>query len=739
VSEPATQTEQLDALVGTTLAERYRIDELLGIGGMGAVYRARHLLLKRDVAVKVLHPRLSANEDISKRFDREAQSAARLDHPNIIPVTEFGSTPDGMKYMVMQLLSGQELGGLLNQALDPLRAIDLEIQILRGLEHAHNNGVIHRDLKPENVFVTTDHDNAEILKLVDFGIAKIVDEDDDEGDAQPLTRMGLVFGTPHYMSPEQATGSVIDQRTDIYSAGVLLYQMLAGVLPFDHDDPVSLIRMQVSLDPPPLPAAIPLPLQRVVKMMMAKGRDERYPDARSARKALQSVQARLSDDAGIPIKLSPHDTGLVDPRDIYPAGHEALVNNPAFRAGSGSMSAASISTSGSGSGSGSIPGAPISYDPSEHSGPRSTLATGSSSGSDSGRGMEIGASVHQTVPPVGPKMTHMSLADALTQSHPTLQQRSVLVAWMAVIPRRWWYVGGGILGLLLLISIWPQGDDEAPADDETTTEPVATIASSEGGGDPPEVDVTPSIDADTLVAIDVALTSKNEDQALDLIRPARDKFPNDPQLLWREGKALAIKRAKSSRVTALERYSQALDQDPTLIDNPDFYGELNVLLRNKTLQEQAINLALQKLGPAGHQYLLELVNVADPNEMLGWVDRHRVLDVLRTDLNSIKLVDAKLNLARDLYQAAQAPKPCVEFAKVLDTIIEAKDVYFVEHVFSAKPPVLGEGSDSTGCEGLEDKLVVVRDLLATAHPEEAAKHGTTPAKKPAPKKRNKKR
>ncbi|WP_181233958.1 serine/threonine-protein kinase [Enhygromyxa salina] len=735
MSEPATQTELLDELVGTTLAERYRIDELLGIGGMGAVFRARHLLLKRDVAVKVLHPRLSANEDISKRFDREAQSAARLDHPNVIPVTEFGSTPDGMKYMVMQLLSGRELGELLEQALDPLRAIDLEIQILRGLEHAHNNGVIHRDLKPENVFVTKDHDNAEILKLVDFGIAKIVDEEDEDETAQPLTRMGLVFGTPHYMSPEQATGSVIDQRTDIYSAGVLLYQMLAGVLPFEHDDPVSLIRMQVSLDPPPLPDTIPPPLQRVVKMMMAKGRDERYPDARSARKALQSVQARLWEDAGIPIKSNPHDTGVVDPRDIYPPGHEALVNNPAFRSGSGSMSAATGSGlglgSGLGSGSGSMSQTPIPYDPAEISGPLAA-ELGAEYGSDSG----------MTVPPVVPRTTHMSLADALTQSHPTLSQSSdsPIRAWIAAIPRTWWYVGGGILSVLLLISLWPNGGEgdegedpqdgvEAPSDDDP-----ATVANSDDGGDAADTGsgtpIKPRADEKTLVAIDVALTSKNEDQALDLIRPARDKFPNDPQLLWREGRALAIKRAKSSRVTALERYSQALDQDRTLIDNPDFYGELYVLLRNKTLQEQAINLALQKLGPAGHKFLLELVNVADPNEMLGWVDRHRVLDVLRGDMDSLKLVDSKLNLARDLYQAPQAPKPCAEFAKVLDTIIESKDPYFVEHVFAVSPPAAGDDVDDAAvCAKLEDKLVVVRDLMATAHPEEAAKYGPNKPKK----------
>src|SRR5690606_38064482 len=150
------------------------------------------------------------------------------DHPNVVPVTEFGLTDDGMKYMVMQLLSGFELSELLTGPLDPLRAVELEIQILRGLEHAHDKGVIHRDLKPENVFVTKDHDDEETLKLVDFGIAKILDEedDDDEDGSQPLTRMGLVFGTPQYMSPEQATGSTIDKRTDIYSAGVMLYQML---------------------------------------------------------------------------------------------------------------------------------------------------------------------------------------------------------------------------------------------------------------------------------------------------------------------------------------------------------------------------------------------------------------------------------------------------------------------------------------------------------------------------------
>ncbi len=728
MSEPATQVEDLEALVGATLAERYRIDKLLGVGGMGAVFQARHLLLKRDVAVKVLHPKLVSNIDISKRFDREAQSAARLDHPNVIPVTEFGSTDDGMKYMVMQLLSGRELSELLDGPLDPLRAMDLEIQILRGLEHAHDKGVIHRDLKPENVFVVKDHDGAELLKIFDFGIAKIVDEVE-EDTSQPLTRLGLVFGTPHYMSPEQSTGSAIDHRTDIYSAGVMLYQMLAGRLPFDHEDPVSLIRMQVTVDPPPLPDSVPPPLQRVVKMMMAKTRDQRYPDARSARKALQAVQARLSADAGIPVKYSPHDTGLVDPRDIYPEGHEAIVNNPAFssgaRAGSGSGSRAAA-----GVGAGAGDSAP--WDPSEISG--------------SGSG-PISVDGRSTIPPVTGIPTRQS--DQHTAAHQAVHPQQLVMAWLQAIPRKYLYAAGGFLGLLILIALLPSrwGDDEDDGS-ESGDDPAVVADPSTGGvpstttGAPPDPDTLDphpaksAVDEETLIAIDLALTSKNEDEALTLIRPARDKFPHDAQLLWREGKALSMKKAKSSRVTALERYGEALDQDPTLIDNPDFYGELNTLLRSSTLRSQAIDLAVQELGTSGHKFLLELVNVDDPTEMLGWVDRHRILDVLNADPEASKLVDNKLNLARDLYQVDQSPSPCANFIATLDRIAMARDVYYVEHVMheltlpQAKPEA---PDDAAACGEVENKLGIVRELYKKEFPDEVAKF--TAAKTPSKKKK----
>src|SRR5690606_26505761 len=198
--------------VGQTIAERYRVDKVLGMGGMGAVYLCHHLGLKRDVAVKLLHAEFMEYPTVSSRSHREAQSASRLEHPNCIRVMDYGtwvpvradgSSESGIKYMVLELLTGGDMGALLGQTLPPARVVELAVQMMRGLEHAHGRGVVHRDLKPENIFVTRDHEDRELLKLVDFGLAKVVSG---EGSETRLTRTGMVFGTPHYMSPEQATG-----------------------------------------------------------------------------------------------------------------------------------------------------------------------------------------------------------------------------------------------------------------------------------------------------------------------------------------------------------------------------------------------------------------------------------------------------------------------------------------------------------------------------------------------------
>ncbi len=287
--------EDLAGMVGTVLAGTYRLDALIGEGGMGAVYRGRHVLLRRDVAIKVLHPDFSRDPELVKRFDREAQSAARLNHPNCIQVTEFGSTDEGMKYLVMQLLEGTELQNVLDGPTPPERAVGLILQVLRGLEHAHGQGVVHRDLKPQNIFVTRDHEGREVLKLVDFGIAKIIGGD---GALEQMTRAGMVFGTPQYMSPEQALGLEIDARADLYAAGVLLYQIVTGRLPFNSDDPVALIRMQVSTEPPALPPQVPQELAAVIFRLLAKQKEQRFPDARTVRIALERYLDTLGSGKG---------------------------------------------------------------------------------------------------------------------------------------------------------------------------------------------------------------------------------------------------------------------------------------------------------------------------------------------------------------------------------------------------------------------------------------------------------
>jgi hypothetical protein len=290
----------LQELVGTVVHERYRVDGLLGRGGMGAVFKGHHIGLRRDVAIKVLRPELGRDPSTGKRFDREAHSVSRLDHPNCVRVSDFGTTEGGVKYLVMELLEGAELEASLGQPWEPLRAVDSIIQILEGLEHAHHFGIVHRDLKPENVFVTTDFRGREVIKLVDFGIAKLID---DEGAKEQLTRAGMVFGTPRYMSPEQASGGKLDERTDLYATGLILYEMLTGHPPFVADDAALLLRMHILAPPPELPGEVPEALAAVVTKLLEKSRNDRYASAREVIEALTALRPGL--EGATPASVAP--------------------------------------------------------------------------------------------------------------------------------------------------------------------------------------------------------------------------------------------------------------------------------------------------------------------------------------------------------------------------------------------------------------------------------------------------
>ncbi len=240
-----------ESLVGTTLDGRYRLVAHIASGGMGAIFRAHHVYMRNELALKVLRPDLSTLPDIAERFRREAEIAASLEHDNIVRVTDFGRSSEGWLFLAMELLEGESLfDRLLRGPLSPQEAIHILVQICRGLEAAHARGVVHRDLKPENIFITARPPGG--VKLLDFGIAKLTDPA-----AANETLAGVVVGTPEYLSPEQAAGGAVDGRADVYAAGLIGWRMLAGHHPFQTSDARSLMMMQATRPVPPLTRSRP--------------------------------------------------------------------------------------------------------------------------------------------------------------------------------------------------------------------------------------------------------------------------------------------------------------------------------------------------------------------------------------------------------------------------------------------------------------------------------------------------
>jgi serine/threonine protein kinase len=280
-----------DPMIGRIIAERYLILARLGEGGMGRVYVAEHVKMNRQCAIKVMSPSLMNDAESTTRFAREASNAARILHPNVAAVFDYGEA-DKTVYLVMEYVDGESLSSLLARegALDPRRAIDIGRQIADGLTAAHELGIVHRDLKPDNVIVAMKRDGREIAKVVDFGIAKAVS--DLPKDA--LTRSGLVIGTPEYMSPEQLLGDPVDARTDIYALGCMLYQMLTGMQPFDAETREQMIRRRLNEASPHIQAQIPeLPrrLDTLIAHMLARAPNERLGSAAAVSAGLDPAVA----------------------------------------------------------------------------------------------------------------------------------------------------------------------------------------------------------------------------------------------------------------------------------------------------------------------------------------------------------------------------------------------------------------------------------------------------------------
>ncbi len=303
-----------EALIGRTIAGKFVIESFVGGGAMGAVYKAKQLSLDKAVAIKVLHADLQDPTFVA-RFQREAKAASKLDHPNSMRVLDYGKDTDGLCYIAMEFLDGQSLFRILRDAHGPLpelRSVDLTRQILAALAAAHDMGIIHRDLKPENIIVVAskgdDGNVTETVKVCDFGMAKMMaTETSTDSSIEKLTSRGIVVGTPEYMSPEQGKGEELDARSDLYSVGIILYQMLAGTLPFQADTPIAILlkhMVEVPRAPSVVAPGVHPGLEAICLRVMSKVRDDRFGSAREMRTALRAaIEAEESGADETPLSL----------------------------------------------------------------------------------------------------------------------------------------------------------------------------------------------------------------------------------------------------------------------------------------------------------------------------------------------------------------------------------------------------------------------------------------------------
>lgn len=321
-----------DALVGSEL-DRYRVIRRIGEGGMGLVYEGLHIAIEKRVAIKVLRDDFSSRPDVVERFRQEAKSASRIGHENIVDISDFGSTPAGQSYFVMEFLEGEDLADLIARdgTLSVERILDITGQCARALSAAHSKGIVHRDMKPENIFLTQRPERPDFPKIVDFGIAKMSDIETSGAPGRKLTKTGMIFGTPEYMSPEQAAGKGLDHRVDVYAMGVIMFELVTGRVPFVGDTFMGVLTQHMFESPPPLREVnahleCSRELELIIFKCLSKDPDDRYPDMDTLAEALDDAKfGKISEETlvgyGDPVKAKarPPRPGVASQPPITPS------------------------------------------------------------------------------------------------------------------------------------------------------------------------------------------------------------------------------------------------------------------------------------------------------------------------------------------------------------------------------------------------------------------------------------
>ncbi len=558
-------------LLGQVIDGRYQLDSLLGRGGMGLVFRAQHVGLRRQVAVKILHPSLLASSDVRNRFEREGYAVGRIKHPNCVEVYDRGKLPDGSLYLAMELLEGRSLAQILEQEgqLAPGRALHILAHILRGLSHVHEAGLIHRDIKPENIYLIRQGSDEDYAKILDFGIAKPMEKTSLD-DGVKLTQAGMAFGTPIYMAPEQALGNPLDGRADLYAAAVLAYEMLSGQPPFYSDDKLEVMSMHTAKPVPPMRTRLvkggrppPSSIERLIIKGLTKKPSDRYADAHvflaAVEKALKTPDGGVTD-----VQFDRVDT----------TGSQPLVSDDGMVALSGEVAADDISNAIDdvlSSPAVPIPAIPPPRNPTR---PAPTAAPTTpprglagqlhvehrpAAGSVSGVGIGLphtgpqgepifGLTPEQrlgmvpppsTVPPSGPDM---SIASRLEPEPPRVK-----------LKQRWpLYVAGTVIavGIGVGVALFTAGGGDEPA----AGSPVAQAAALLKAGKP--------------------------NQALTLLVEHQDELGEDPQGQLVLGHAYAIKNEPGPAIAA---YTQAIALDGSLEGNEQLRRSLFAMTTSKKL------------------------------------------------------------------------------------------------------------------------------------------------------------